>query len=148
MTLPTKILKCLIASEEPLSCYRIAKKLNETYNAVKYHIKIMEKNVSILAVQNSENPQATYYVPNAFFTLYDEYIELIEPIIQFAVETIDNSDIKAEKKAKYNFSLLLSMFKEEIEINGEKNGKKQNNIRETTGKESRFSRGRLAKAQF
>ena len=114
MTLCMRILRTIIDEEQPISTYRISKLLNESFNAVKYNIKKLEENKTIIAFKKDSSNNAIYYVPNTLFTEMDAVVDFIEPVICEALETVDMD----EDKAKFNFRMLLSLIIDDVIING------------------------------
>jgi len=114
MSLCLRILKAIIDEEQPITNYKIAKLLNESFNAVKYNIQKLERHKTIIAFKKEDNGKSTYYVPNKLFTEKDAVIQYLEPVICEAMETVDMN----ESNAKFNFKILLNLIIDDI------NGKK------------------------
>ena len=110
-----RILRVIIDEKQPITTYKIAKLLNESFNAVKYNIKKLEQYKAIVAVKKDN--KAIYYIPNKLFTKMDAIIEYLEPFIKEAMDNIDMN----EDNAKNNFKMLLNLIIDDI--NGKSNKK-------------------------
>lgn len=126
MNLCLRILKTVIDAEEPISPYAISKELGESYNSVKYNIQKLEKHKTILALKRKNKPNATYYVPNEFFTEMDIILDYLNPIIYEALRTTEMN----ENNAKFNFKRLFELILNDVIING----KKTHTLSESSGK--------------
>jgi len=125
-----RILKFIIEAEEPVSSYRIAKKLGENAQTVDYNIKKLLKHDTILPVKKRNKSKATYYVPNQLFTQMDTLLEILEPVIYESVLTAPDLN---EKDAKFNFKLLMEYVINDIDFN---NGKRENDFPKGNRKKS------------
>jgi len=101
-----QILKTIIDENQPISTYKVAKLLNESFNAVKYNIQKLESHKAIIAFKKEGNEKGIYYVPNVLFTEMEEIVEYLEPVI---CESINTAGMD-EKNAKFNFKLLLNLI--------------------------------------
>jgi hypothetical protein len=135
MNLCLKILKTIIDAEEPISPYAISKSLGESYNSVKYNIQKLEDHKTILALKRKDKPNATYYVPNEFFTEMDVILEYLNPIILEALRTTEMN----ENNAKFNFKRLFELIINEVIVNG----KNTHNIPETNEERPKRRTARL-----